>query len=55
MTYRTKWTLALTITGVAFALVTYLSTGSLWWAAGAMLVTGMFANAFIAPMTRGGR
>lgn len=55
VTYRMKWTIVLTIVGVAIALATYASTGSLWWAAAALLATGFVANAVVVPYSQGRR
>ena len=53
VTYRMKWTIVLTVIGVAMALATYASTGSFWWAVAALLATGILANAVAAPYTQG--
>ncbi len=49
MTYRMRWTIGMTVFGVAVAVAVYLVTQSIGWAIVGVLASGMVANAVLAP------
>jgi hypothetical protein len=47
MPYWLRWTILMTMLGLATAAIVYAVTGSLWWGAVGLLGAGVIANAFV--------
>ena len=45
MSYRTRWTILMTIGGLLTAAVVWAITRNIWWAVVGLLVSGMVFNA----------
>ena len=45
MNYRTRWTILMTIGGLATAAVVWAMTGNIWWGLVGLLASGMVFNA----------
>jgi hypothetical protein len=52
MSYRTRWTILMTIGGLATAAVVWAMTGNIWWSLVGLLGSGMVFNTIF---NRGGR
>lgn len=52
MSYRTRWTILMTIGGLAAAAAIWAITGNVWWAVVGLLVSGMVFNAIFNPASR---
>ncbi|HEX6299865.1 MAG TPA: hypothetical protein VF148_05340 [Acidimicrobiia bacterium] len=55
MSYRTRWTILMTIGGLATAAVVWAITGNVWWTVVGLLVSGMVFNAIFNPGSRSTR
>lgn len=55
MSYRTRWTILMTIGGLTTAAVVWAVTASIWWALAGLLVSGMVFNAAFNPGSRSAR
>ena len=47
MSYRAKWTIAMTILGLATALVVFMVTDNVGWTLAGLVGSGMVANALV--------
>jgi hypothetical protein len=45
MSYRVRWTVFMSLFGLAVAIVTYVATSSMGWAVVALFAAGILANA----------
>lgn len=52
MSYRTRWTILMTLGGLATAAIVWLITGNIWWGLVGLLVSGIVFNAIFSPGRR---
>lgn len=55
MSYRTRWSILMTIGGLATAAIVWTITGNIWWGVVGLLVSGMVFNAIFNPGSRSPR
>lgn len=55
MSYRTRWTILMTLGGLATAAVVWVITDSIWWGLVGLLGSGIVFNAIFNPGNRSPR